>query len=112
MASRHARLWMAEQLGRVGLDEELVEAIVLAASELVTNVVVHTDSEPSLSLTVEDGRVCVGVTDSSPTAPEIREVEDGRVGGWGLRIVDDIAHAWGVEPAADGSKVVWFSVPA
>jgi hypothetical protein len=32
-----------------------------------------------------------------------------RAGGWGLRIVDSLAHRWGVEPT-DSGVLVWFEV--
>ncbi|MBI5090473.1 MAG: ATP-binding protein [Actinobacteria bacterium] len=88
-------------------DDPLEEDVTLATSELVSNVITHTDDggtldawdpKPDVPLRVE-----VADTDSSPAAPV--EVPPER-GGMGLKIVDQLADDWGVVPREDG-KVVW-----
>ena len=94
-------------------DDPLADVVRLAASELVSNVVRHTNSSgvvqawdprPDVPLRLE-------VEDFHPALPAI--VADPVLGGRGLRIVDTLADAWGVEPTASG-KVVWaeFNRPA
>ena len=89
-----------------GPADPIADAVTLTASELVTNVVRHTDSTgvmqawdptPDIPLRLE-------VEDHDPAIPVI--VDEPVVGGRGLMIVDTLADAWGVEPTADG-KVVW-----
>lgn len=110
-APRLARRWISEQLNPRGLRVEEHDAIVLLVSELVSNVVLHTESDPVVSLRVDPGQVLVGVQDSSELVARIRdpELDADRPGGWGLRIVDQMADSWGAD-VIDGHKVVWFAV--
>ena len=96
-----------------GSDDPIADAVMLTASELVSNVVRHTDSsgllqawdpKPDIPLRLE-------VKDYYPGLPAI--ATDPVVGGRGLAIVDKVADAWGVDPTTDG-KVVWaeFNRPA
>ena len=89
-----------------GPDDPIADAVTLTASELVTNVVRHTDSsgvmqawdpKPDIPLRLE-------VEDHERALPEI--AVDPAVGGRGLSIVENAADAWGVYPTTDG-KVVW-----
>ena len=110
-APRLARRWIAEQLNPLGLRPEEHDAIVLLVSELVSNVVLHTESDPVVTLRVDPDRVLIGVEDTSAHAAQLREPDEDaeRPGGWGLRIVDQIADEWGAD-LVDGRKVVWFAV--
>ncbi|RSS61231.1 SpoIIE family protein phosphatase [Streptomyces sp. WAC06614] len=89
------------------------DEIELAADELMTNALVHTQGggEVSLRLTT-DGRIRVEVEDTSSALPRRREAGDWAVSGRGLLLVDQLADAWGVEPRG-GGKCVWceFHVP-
>ena len=105
-----ARTWMAEQLEPLGVEPEVAESALLLLSELVTNVVTHTDSAPTIGIEVGGDRVLVEVGDSDRRPAAIRDQEAGPLGGWGLRIVDQIASSWGVRPGPDGAKVVWFAI--
>ncbi|MCY0956507.1 MULTISPECIES: SpoIIE family protein phosphatase [unclassified Streptomyces] len=92
---------------------ERADEIELAADELMTNVLVHTDGagHVSLRLTAE-GRIRIEVEDSSSALPHRREAGDWAVSGRGLLLVDRLADDWGVEPRG-GGKCVWceFIVP-
>jgi anti-sigma regulatory factor (Ser/Thr protein kinase) len=104
----------APRAGRLALrgfladpDDPLADDVELAAAELITNVIRHTgaggllqawDPKPDVPLRLE-------VSDSAHTAPQMVE-EPGASGGFGLRILDSIADAWGVLPTSTG-KVVW-----
>ena len=90
-----------------GPDDIIANDVRLAASEMVTNVIVHTggggemrawDPRPDVPLRVEveDG------DRSEPTIPD----EAPAVGGRGLAIVAAISDKWGYE-ASPGGKVVW-----
>jgi hypothetical protein len=88
-------------------DDPICEDVQLAATELITNVIRHTasggvveawDPKPDVPLRLE-------VSDSAQTAPQVVE-HPGAGGGFGLRIINTIADAWGVIPTLTG-KVVW-----
>jgi anti-sigma regulatory factor (Ser/Thr protein kinase) len=91
------------------LDREIdIEAAVLLADELVTNVIQHTHSS-GIDLLVEeeaDG-VRVGVHDDEGALPERRSVDSDELSGRGLTLVERLARRWGVDRAEDG-KVTWF----
>lgn len=85
----------------------------LCVSELVTNAVLHSqiDREDELLLDVEiddEGCLRVTVTDSGHGF-EPRRPDRGDDSGWGLFIVDRLAHRWGVDREPDGTRV-WFEM--
>ncbi|MFE6843737.1 SpoIIE family protein phosphatase [Streptomyces sp. NPDC057686] len=92
---------------------QLADEIELAADELMTNVLVHTDGggHVNVRLTAE-GRIRIEVEDSSSALPHRREAGDWAVSGRGLLLVDRLAEEWGVEPRG-GGKCVWceFALP-
>ncbi|MCX4545013.1 SpoIIE family protein phosphatase [Streptomyces sp. NBC_01565] len=90
------------------------DEIVLAADELMTNALVHTDGGAQLSMRLTaEGRIRVEVEDGSSALPHRREAGDWAVSGRGLLLVDRLAADWGVDPRG-GGKSVWceFAVPA
>jgi anti-sigma regulatory factor (Ser/Thr protein kinase) len=90
------------------VDAELIDEAVLLVSELVTNAVVHTDSEwVRIELSLDGSGIrCVVVDADASTAPRRRQAA---VGGLGLVIVDALATRSGCEPAPNG-KGVWFEL--
>ncbi|MFF3725511.1 SpoIIE family protein phosphatase [Streptomyces erythrochromogenes] len=90
------------------------DEIELAADELMTNALVHTDGGGHISMRITpQGRIRVEVEDSSSALPRRREADDWAVSGRGLMLVEQLADAWGVEPRG-GGKCVWceFAVNA
>jgi anti-sigma regulatory factor (Ser/Thr protein kinase) len=86
------------------LDSQQRQDAVLMVSELVTNAVLHGVGGISLRIDAEADTVRIEVADEgnvvlAPTP------EPGSHGGWGLRIVEQLADDWGV---FDGSTRVWF----
>ncbi|NXY99264.1 SpoIIE family protein phosphatase [Streptomyces sp. BR123] len=87
--------------------KELTDEIELAADELMTNALVHTDGGGHVSLRMTaEGRIRVEVEDSSSALPHRREAGDWAVSGRGLLLVERLAREWGVEPRG-GGKCVW-----
>ncbi|MFG3000395.1 SpoIIE family protein phosphatase [Streptomyces sp. NPDC048340] len=89
------------------------DEIELAADELMTNALVHTDGVGHVSMRLtSEGRIRIEVEDTSSALPRRREADDWAVSGRGLMLVDRLADAWGVEPRG-GGKCVWceFAVP-
>lgn len=85
---------------------ERADEIELAADELMTNALVHTDggAQVGLRLTAQ-GRVRFEVEDSSSALPRPRDAGDWEESGRGLLLVDRLADAWGVEPRGGGKRV-------
>ncbi|MFD0265618.1 SpoIIE family protein phosphatase [Streptomyces sp. NPDC127106] len=91
--------------------KELADEIELAADELMTNALVHTDGGGRVSLRMTaEGRIRVEVEDSSSALPHRREAGDWAVSGRGLLLVERLAREWGVEPRG-GGKCVWCEFP-
>ena len=106
---------MARNFVRVVLEATEVEAGVIATavlltSELVTNVVTHVGSVSELRVEAVERAIRVNVTDDDDRRPEmgIPTVDDAH--GRGLRIVDALADAWGVDPDPVHGKTVWFEL--
>ncbi|MGW7362856.1 SpoIIE family protein phosphatase [Streptomyces sp. NPDC054841] len=91
------------------------DEIELAADELITNALMHTDGGAIVTVRVLSGperRLRVEVEDPSSALPRRREAGESGVSGRGLMLVDRLADVWGVESRGSG-KCVWceFIVP-
>ncbi|MFF7204065.1 SpoIIE family protein phosphatase [Streptomyces sp. NPDC008141] len=94
-------------------DAEQVDSAVLMVSEMVTNVLVHTDGN-ALMLAEVVGRdstrqLRVEVTDSSDELPHKRRPGELASSGRGLLLMEMLADAWGVDPRGEG-KSIWFEL--
>ena len=124
---RHARTFLRAQLS--GYPQLPLDLILLLASELVTNAMLHGRTSIGLDVSVHPGvipaqgpgqpgaaagpSVLVGVTDASPAVPRQRPRSRSKEGGRGLQIVRELADEWGWLPLDDtGGKIVWFRVHA
>ncbi|MDY0816707.1 ATP-binding protein [Kitasatospora purpeofusca] len=114
--SRRALLdwnWLAVDSTERPDDEQVAvfEDVLLMVSELVTNACLHAPGGPrELRLRWDTVRLRVEVSDASPVPPALRPSADrGQPGGYGLRVVDRLARAWGSRPE-DGGKSVWLEV--
>jgi anti-sigma regulatory factor (Ser/Thr protein kinase) len=81
----------------------------LLTTELVTNAVIHGQSVVDLDLYVDDDGLYLSVADFGPGVPTIR-APDPSGGGYGLRIVDNLATRWGHEMLDPQGKRVWFEL--
>ncbi len=96
-----------EQQG-VGPD---ADAAQLIASELVTNAVVHTNSDMELTLRMLPRQLQIAVRDGGSGRPRLApEVDENSATGRGLLLVDALASRWGTFVPRTG-KVVWAAVP-
>ncbi|MFJ7042087.1 SpoIIE family protein phosphatase [Streptomyces sp. NPDC101112] len=90
-----------------------VDSAVLLVSEMLTNVLVHTDADALLvvEMTGEGGkrRMRIEVTDASDDLPHKRRPGELASSGRGLVLMDVLADAWGVDPRGDG-KSIWFEL--
>ncbi|WP_030321397.1 ATP-binding SpoIIE family protein phosphatase [Streptomyces flavochromogenes] len=94
-------------------DEEQLDSAVLMVSEMVTNVLVHTDGDALLVAEVACGekarRLRVEVSDGSDELPHKRHPGEMASSGRGLVLMEMLADAWGVDPRGEG-KAIWFEL--
>ncbi|AZK95290.1 MULTISPECIES: ATP-binding SpoIIE family protein phosphatase [Streptomyces] len=95
-------------------DPEQVDAAVLMVSEMVTNVLVHTDGNALLTAQIATAtpapRVLrVEVADASDELPHKRRPGELASSGRGLVLMEMLADAWGVDPRGEG-KCIWFEL--
>jgi anti-sigma regulatory factor (Ser/Thr protein kinase) len=96
-----------------------VDSAVLLLSEMLTNVLVHTDADALLVAEVggrggtglrDRGRtVRVEVTDVSDDLPHKRDPGELASSGRGLVLMEFLADGWGVDPRGEG-KTIWFEL--
>ncbi|MFK0184873.1 SpoIIE family protein phosphatase [Streptomyces rubiginosohelvolus] len=95
--------------------KDRADEIELAADELITNALMHTDGGAVVTIRVLAGterRLRVDVEDRSSALPRRRDAGEDGVSGRGLMLVDRLADVWGVESRGSG-KCVWceFLIP-
>ncbi|WP_346346114.1 SpoIIE family protein phosphatase [Streptomyces sp. SID5789] len=105
-----ARTFVHDQLGSWGLGD-MVDLVELAASEIVTNALVHAGSDVDLRLRVFGDHLRLEVRDSDTNPPipsslsrdeeEPPEAEHGR----GMLIVEALADEWASHPNGQGKTV-------
>ena len=90
-----------------------VDAAVLLASELLANVLVHTDVEGALvaamSGTPGSRRLRIEVADRSDELAHRRSPGEMASSGRGLILLDLLSDRWGMQPRGDG-KAIWFDL--
>ncbi|MFD8504340.1 ATP-binding protein [Streptomyces sp. NPDC003328] len=89
---------------------DLADAVELAVTELVANVVRHVpDRHCTLLVLRQAAGVRVEVTDGCSRLPSVTHAPPpGAEGGRGLLLVDAVVDKWGVEPESSDGKTVWF----
>ncbi|MFC9811455.1 SpoIIE family protein phosphatase [Streptomyces virginiae] len=94
-------------------DEEQVDSAVLMVSEMVTNVLMHTDGDALLVAEavgeLGERRLRVEVADSSDELPHKRHPGEMASSGRGVLLTEMLADAWGVDPRGEG-KSIWFEL--
>lgn len=89
---------------------DAVDDTLLVITELVQNVIQHTDDGGELALTRRPDAVLIEVFDGSRQMPRLRQPDPRRLGGRGMVVVEAMSRAWGSQPT-DGGKVVWAEMP-
>jgi signal transduction histidine kinase len=112
-AAANARRLAERALGRWRLvrngEDRLMADTLIVVTELVENVLKHTEGGGHLSLCLRPGAVLIEVTDTSSLLPVVREVNHRRADGRGVRMIDLVASRWGTRPVP-GGKVVWVEL--
>jgi anti-sigma regulatory factor (Ser/Thr protein kinase) len=95
---------------RGDLDPPLMETLRLLVTELVSNSVRHAHSK-TVVLKVLVGRsvVLTEVTDEGPGFDPAGTPEPDSESGWGLFLVERLAHRWGVHREPQVTRV-WFEL--
>ncbi len=87
------------------LPAPVVDDLELAASELVTNAVIHATGEVHVALLRTPGEVRLEVDDAGDAAPVLPVADHERVRGRGLAVVAALAGTWGVLERPVGKRV-------
>ncbi|MGK3207125.1 ATP-binding protein [Amycolatopsis sp. MEPSY49] len=90
---------------------DLAEDALLVVTELVENVIRHTESAPRVRLELRRDLLSVAVTDDEPRPAVLRERLGALEPGLGLRMVAEVAKVWGCSRSWSGGKVVWAVLP-
>lgn len=106
-----ARRFVADVLLQGGFPTDAVHDAVLLTSEAVANAVVHAGTVIDLVVVADPSMARIEVHDRHPGFPVVRDDSPDAVSGRGLRVVQALAEAWGVD-RGDASKCVWFEVRA
>jgi anti-sigma regulatory factor (Ser/Thr protein kinase) len=106
-----ARRFVHDALSVWSVDSTFADTVALLASELVTNAVLHAEPPIDLTLDWDDPRLRVEVSDGGNQMPEvITPLPPAGRGGYGLRLVEDLARAWGASRRSPHGKIVWFDI--
>ncbi|RVX45525.1 anti-sigma regulatory factor (Ser/Thr protein kinase) [Nonomuraea polychroma] len=103
-----ARSLVRSKLTGWGL-EDVIDDCLLIVSELITNAIRYGGAAYALRLEDREDRLYGEVFDPGDGEPRPCSMDVDALSGRGLQIVAAIADDWGVS-AANGGKVVWFSV--
>jgi hypothetical protein len=103
---------LAREFARRVVDDSHVAAgpdLDLLIAEVANNVLWHASPWMELRVDARTDRVRVEVLDQSLSMP-VPAGEESADAGFGLRLLDALASAWGADELL-GGKVVWFELP-
>ncbi len=89
-----------------GLDH-LLDSAELVVTELVTNAVVHAQTQCQVRLMRSGTRLRVEVLDGGGGSPDMQFAGKDDERGRGMLLVSMLSGAWGVDSGDDGGKRVW-----
>lgn len=114
-AASAGRRWARQAL--LGLletppDQELLDAVDLLVTELVTNAIRHGGGLVEARLTNVGDMVRLCVHDANPQLPVLRpQLANDQSAGRGMHLVEALSRCWGTTPCADGpGKCVWAEI--
>ncbi len=107
-------LRMARQAVRSACDDwdlPSTKSAELVVSELVANAVNHGWGDVTLQLADVGDALRIEVADGNPAPPVATDGHPDRIGGFGIKIVEQLAD-WGWRQTGTGGKVVWAKMRA
>jgi len=108
---RRARHFVAAAATRAGFEPTAIDLASVAASELVTNAVLHGRGPISVRTVLDPVSLRVEVQDTASKLPQRVTTGDDRDRGRGLAIVDAFTQRWGCTVVRGASgKSVWFTI--
>lgn len=107
---REVRKIVKDSCGQSGMSPDEAGDAATVAHELVINALsARVSDDPLLIVTPRQSGVLIKVIDDSPGIPVQRTDDDGE-NGRGLRIVEELATAWGFDLRSPSRKEVWALV--
>ncbi len=85
--------------------EDVLDAVMLLVSEMVTNAVTHAHTALVLDLSTSGDAVNVSVTDSSSALPRHRTPGPAEEHGRGVHLIDVLSSDWGTQLLPHGKRV-------
>ena len=107
---RRARRFVREHCVDFGVSVDVCDEVLLLASELVTNAILHGRSEVRVEVACVDFHVRITVHDENSRRPVMVSQDPDALDGRGLALVAALASSWGVDDEVEG-KAVWFELP-
>ena len=97
-----------------GMTMAAIDDAALMLTEIVTNAVRHSGTGPEDRFMVRmfEGEHQLRIEVEDPGAGFDVPAPLPAEGGYGLRIVDRLAAAWGMNPGARPPTVIWFEIPS
>jgi anti-sigma regulatory factor (Ser/Thr protein kinase) len=102
-----ARRWVTRVLTSWRVPESQQSDMLLVVSELTTNAVIHAQSDFVIVVHQNGEGLGVAVADDHADDPSPQSPSSTRVGGRGLRIVQELTRRWGVYRVPGDGKIVW-----
>jgi anti-sigma regulatory factor (Ser/Thr protein kinase) len=100
---------LVQRVAALALGSDLTDVATLLVSELVSNAVLHAQTEITITVRLSPSHLRVEVTDTNPSIPRAKSYSELSTTGRGLRLVDQLSDRWGIDIASPG-KSVWFEL--
>jgi anti-sigma regulatory factor (Ser/Thr protein kinase) len=109
-----ARTFLVRLLKGWGVHDRVIDDASLLTSELLTNAVTHGTGFVELRIRLENDRMHVAVHDNADDElPVLPPTDSMSLNGRGIRLVQSIAHDWGIDnDVGSQGKSVWFELTA
>lgn len=108
-SAARARSFVAEVLSVVDR-RTLIDAAQLAVSELVTNAIVHANTDIEVAVVTTESGARFEVCDGHPARPAARHYGEYATTGRGLNLLTAVADDFGIEATPPRGKRIWFTL--